>query len=78
MLFLGRYVSQKNSFMTETFGQRLRKIRKDLDLSREQLCEFAHINRRTLENWEIDRYTPNEMVQRLVLNKLTSERRVIE
>lgn len=40
---------------TETFGQRLRRIRMDRNISQDQLAEALHTTRQTVSSWENDK-----------------------
>ena len=40
---------------TETFGQRLRRIRTERNISQDQLAEALHTTRQTVSSWENDK-----------------------
>jgi transcriptional regulator with XRE-family HTH domain len=42
-----------------TLGSRIRHLRKERDMTQDQLAAIIHVNRATLANWEIDRATPD-------------------
>ena len=51
---------------TESFGQRLRRLRKKAGLTQEELAEIAQFDRKTIQRWELDKRQPSiEFVKRL-------------
>ena len=40
------------------FGERLKRLRVEKDLSQQELADILKVNRATLGNWEIDRTSP--------------------
>jgi transcriptional regulator with XRE-family HTH domain len=44
--------------MMHTFGERLKQLREERNLTQEDLAKIIHVPRATLANWEIDRADP--------------------
>lgn len=43
----------------ETFGERLARLRKDANMTQDNLCEKLHVSRQTISSWERDRSEPD-------------------
>ena len=54
------------------FAEALKKARAQAGLSQVALAERMKIPKRTIENWETGARTPQEYVQRFVLNELAT------
>ena len=51
---------------SESFGQRLRRLRKKAGLTQEELAEIAQFDRKTIQRWELDKRQPSiEYVKKL-------------
>lgn len=59
--------------MSQTFAEELRAIRTGAGWSRPKMVERVGVPLRTIEDWESDKRTPPEYVQRLVLDRLLLE-----
>lgn len=57
----------------QTYANRLKKTRQMVGLSQARMAQELGIPRRTIEDWERERSTPPEYVQRLVLERLEQE-----
>lgn len=59
--------------MEQTFAERLKAIRTGANWSRPRMVERMGIPLRTIEDWEGEKSTPPEYVQRLVIDRLLLE-----
>lgn len=44
---------------TNTLGDRIKQLRKEKDLTQEEMADQLSLNRATISNWEIDRASPD-------------------
>lgn len=47
-------------------NNKIRKFRDEFSLSRSQLAEMLDVSCRTVESWEIDRYSPSKPILKLL------------
>lgn len=52
------------------FKDKLKTARKEAGLTQHEMADRMLIPKRTIENWEVEKSTPPEYVQRFVLNEL--------
>lgn len=57
----------------DTFAEKLKAMRTEAGWSRPKVVERVGVPLRTLEEWEAERRTPPDYVQRLVLDRLALE-----
>lgn len=54
------------------FAGKLKQARTEANLTQQGMADLMLIPKRTIEDWEANRRTPPEYVQRFVLNELES------
>ena len=57
----------------DTFAEKLKAMRTEAGWTRPKVVERVGVPLRTLEEWEANRRTPPDYVQRLVLDRLALE-----
>jgi DNA-binding transcriptional regulator YiaG len=45
---------------------KIREFRKEFSLTRKQLSQLLNVSIRTIESWEIDRYSPSKPIMKLI------------
>lgn len=59
--------------MTQTFAERLKELRTTAGWSRAKVLDRIGVPTRTQEDWESQKRTPPDYVQRLVIDRLMLE-----
>lgn len=59
----------------QTFAEKLRAARKAAKMTQKGMKKLMKIPFRTIQDWEGEKHTPPEYVQRFVLNELESLRK---
>ena len=53
-----------------TFAEKLKQARTEASITQQGMADLMLIPKRTIEDWEANRRTPPQYVQRFVLNEL--------